>query len=113
MSRSLVPCPYCARFVYADEEGCPFCASSLASGSPRAAIVAALALGATLSAGACRSERLHEQTVEVYGAPSYQPLPPTDASVARPSAVDVPVAVDVDESLRAAPAYGLAPPRRR
>lgn len=122
-SKTLVPCPQCSRFVYAEEPHCPFCKVTLTTTSSRASVLAALAVGAALSANACRAERLHEQPVPVYGAPNVVLPDATPPQVAQPQQpTDVP-AVDAPQENRptvTVPPYGVPPhpipprpPRRR
>lgn len=90
----LLPCDGCGRHVRADSPRCPFCdravvtdlvaAVEVPRGASRAAL---LALGATLTLGACRTPvRGGDDTsiVQPYGAP---PRPPRDAPAAPAGAV--------------------------
>lgn len=79
MPHAHLPCPGCQRHVRTTERVCPFCSGAVTAlapagsdvrDAPRRAARFALAVGATLSLGACRSEPASPPTRAVEASPT-------------------------------------------
>src|SRR5580704_12156795 len=109
MAKSLVPCPSCARHVFANEQACPFCKSALPSTladaivpgtTQRLSRAAAFAFTASLAVTGCG------------GSTTTPPSDGTDSGSTggQDGATDAQEDMGTGVALYGAPAYGLPPP---